>query len=168
MNKVLVWLALLGAVSSPAWCGEWNSYGAPITLKKNVRLDQAINKQVGNEILIQGTIADVCHNKGCWMTVRDRKQEVRVEFKDYGFFVPWDATGKDVRMQGTLVEKEMSPEDQAHIAAESKEGGGVGKPSDEPKKLMLFVASGVVIRGGGPIGAEQAAKIGRKAEGATP
>ena len=54
----------------------------------------------GKQVLIEGTIGDVCQAKGCWMTVRDQDQEVRVEFKDYGFFVPYSAGGKPVRLEG--------------------------------------------------------------------
>ena len=144
---------------------EWSTYGAPITLKKSSKLDRVMTKQVGQEVLIEGTIADVCQNKGCWMTVRDKKkQEVRVEFKDYGFFVPWSTGGKSVRMQGVLTEKVMSPEDQQHIASESKQGGGIGTPAETPKKLFVFVASGVAIQGGGELSAEQKQKVGGKTE----
>jgi Domain of unknown function (DUF4920) len=143
---------------------EWSTYGAPITLKKSTKIDQVMTKQVGKEVLIEGTIGDVCQNKGCWMTVRDKKHEVRVEFKDYGFFVPWSTGGKSVRMQGVLTEKVMSPEDQKHIASESKEGGGVGTPAETPKKLFVFVASGVAIKGGGELSAEQKSKVGGNSE----
>jgi len=155
-------LPVSAAKDSPA--KQWTNYGAPITIQKVSRLDKAAAKQVGKDILVQGKIADVCQAKGCWMTIKDGKQEVRVEFKDYGFFVPWSAGGKPVRVQGVLEEKVMSPEDQEHIASESKQGGGVGTPSAEPKKLLVFVASGVAIQGGGELPAEQQKKIGGKAE----
>ncbi len=169
MRALAAGIAVLVLWSTPALPGEtsttaWSTYGAPITLKKTTKLDQAVAKQVGKEVLVQGTIADVCQNKGCWMTVRDRNQEVRVEFKDYGFFVPWGTGGKPVRMQGVMTERVMSPEDQKHIASESKQGGGVGTPAEEPKKLLVFVASGVSIQGGGDLSAEQRRKVGGAAE----
>jgi hypothetical protein len=161
-------LILALVLAAPAFAGtdaakkDWSTYGAPITSTKPVRLDRAAAKHLNQEILVQGKISDVCSNKGCWMTVKDGKQEVRVEFKDYGFFVPWSASGKPVKMQGVLTEKTMSPEDQEHIASEAKQGGGVGEPSKEPKKLLVFTASGVAIQGGGELPAEQQAKIGGK------
>jgi hypothetical protein len=67
-------------------------------------------------------------------------------------------------MQGVVQERTMSPEEQAHIAAESKDGGGIGTASPEPRKIRVFIASGVSIQGGGEISAEQKQRIGGETE----
>jgi uncharacterized protein YdeI (BOF family) len=169
MKSIGSCIVIAALIASPAWAGNdskspWTTYGAPITIEKTTRLNTATTKNLGREVMIQGKIASVCQNKGCWMTVRDGNQEIRVEFKDYGFFVPWKTEGKPVRMQGVVQEKAMSPEEQAHIVAESKDGGGVGTASPEPRKIRVFVASGVSIQGGGEISAEQKQRIGGETE----
>ncbi|MEC8832973.1 MAG: DUF4920 domain-containing protein, partial [Bacteroidota bacterium] len=66
---------------------------------------------------IVGEIKEVCQSKGCWMKVQlDSEDEVFVRFKDYGFFVPKDAAGKKVVMNGAAFFEEMSVEEQRHYA----------------------------------------------------
>lgn len=150
---------LAATLAVPAVAGkraEWKTYGAEITLKQPTKLAGA---SLGSEMLTSGKVTEVCRNKGCWMTVADGKQTVRVEFKDYGFFVPWGSEGKRVRMQGVLQEKVMSPEEQAHVAAESR-SGHAPEAGGTPKRVRVFVASAMAIEGGTEIGAEQRRKIG--------
>lgn len=93
-----------------------------------------------------GEIKEVCQNKGCWMKVKlESDDEVFVRFKDYGFFVPKDAAGKKVVMNGAAFLEEMSVEDQRHYAEDE------GASEDElaqitaPKQTLRFEADGVLI-----------------------
>ena len=95
---------------------------------------------------IVGEIKEVCQSKGCWMKVQlESNDEVFVRFKDYGFFVPKDAAGKKVAMNGFAFFEEMSVEDQRHYAEDE------GASEDElaqitaPKKTLRFEADGVLI-----------------------
>ncbi|WP_437396972.1 DUF4920 domain-containing protein [Flagellimonas lutimaris] len=95
---------------------------------------------------IVGEIKEVCQSKGCWMKVQlESNDEVFVRFKDYGFFVPKDAAGKKVVMNGAAFLEEMSVEDQRHYAEDE------GASEDElaqitaPKKTLRFEADGVLI-----------------------
>ena len=95
---------------------------------------------------IVGEIKEVCQAKGCWMKVQlESDDEVFVRFKDYGFFVPKDAAGKKVVMNGAAFYEEMSVEDQKHYAEDE------GASEDElaqitaPKKTLRFEADGVLI-----------------------
>lgn len=98
------------------------------------------------QIQIVGEIKEVCQAKGCWMKVKlESNDEVFVRFKDYGFFVPKDAAGKKVVMNGAAFFEEMSVEDQRHYAEDE------GASEDElaqitaPKKTLRFEADGVLI-----------------------
>ncbi|SFB76415.1 protein of unknown function [Flagellimonas taeanensis] len=95
---------------------------------------------------IMGEVTEVCQAKGCWMKVKlDSEDEVFVRFKDYGFFVPKDAAGKKVVMNGAAFLEEMSVEDQKHYAEDE------GASEDElaqitaPKRTLRFEADGVLI-----------------------
>ena len=95
---------------------------------------------------IVGEIKEVCQAKGCWMKVAlESNDEVFVRFKDYGFFIPKDAAGKKVVMNGAVFFEEMSVEDQRHYAEDE------GASEDElaqitaPKKTLRFEADGVLI-----------------------
>jgi len=156
--------AISAAGQKPA--EPWMSHGAGVTLKKSTRLGKlgrSATTTPEREVLTLATVTEVCATKGCWMTVADGRDTMRVEFRDYGFFVPWESAGRRIRMQGVVREREMSPEEQDHLAAESR--AGAGAKAAAPKKVRLFVASGVEIEGGGPISDEQRAIIEGKPKG---
>ncbi|MBC6998244.1 DUF4920 domain-containing protein [Cytophaga sp. FL35] len=98
------------------------------------------------EIKFKGTVTDVCKVKGCWMKVQlPEGKEAMVRFKDYGFFMPNDITGKEVVINGFAFVESMSVEDQKHYAKDA------GKSADEiaqitsPLKSYGFEADGVLV-----------------------
>ncbi len=113
--------------------------------KTSALFDQILAKD-SIQTQIVGEIKEVCQSKGCWMKVQlESNDEVFVRFKDYGFFVPKDAAGKKVVMNGAAFLEEMSVEDQRHYAEDE------GASEDElaqitaPKKTLRFEADGVLI-----------------------
>ena len=72
-------------------------------------------------------------------------QVMFVKFKDYGFFMPLDLSGKTVVMHGNAFVEETSVDELKHLAEDA------GKSEDEiakitaPKKEFKFLADGVVI-----------------------
>ncbi len=96
---------------------------------------------------VEGEIVEVCQKKGCWMTVKkDDGSVVRVTFKDYGFFVPKDAAGKWVIMEGIAFFDTLSVATLQHYAEDA------GKPAEEVAKItepeykITFEAEGVIIK----------------------
>jgi hypothetical protein len=99
------------------------------------------------EVKITTTIREVCQKKGCWMDVELSANELMtVRFKDYGFFVPKDAAGKTVIMDG-IVRKEIETVDWLRHKAED-----AGKSKEEieaitqPDTSFTFEARGVIIK----------------------
>lgn len=99
-----------------------------------------------NYVAFKAKVNKVCQAKGCWMRLAlDNDQEIMVKFKDYGFFVPKDLTGKEVTVNGYAFVDEMSVEDQKHYAEDE------GKSEEEIatittlKKTYSFIADGVMI-----------------------
>jgi hypothetical protein len=168
LRRILpVVLVLLAAPALSGDSPEWASYGGPVTMSpKKARSVAKLTRPTAAkapEILATGTVAEVCQAKGCWMTVRDGDRDLRVEFKDYGFFVPWDSEGKRVRLQGVLQQRALSESEREHYAAESKSGTKL------PENVLVFVASGVQIEGGSPVSEPQRAKIeGKQVEQSKP
>lgn len=96
---------------------------------------------------LTGTITDVCQKKGCWMMVDiGNGKSMRVTFRDYGFFVPKDCTGKTAIVEGYAYHDTVSIETLRHFAEES------GKPETEinaitaPEIAVAFEANGVIIK----------------------
>ncbi|MBI2967452.1 MAG: DUF4920 domain-containing protein [Bacteroidetes bacterium] len=96
---------------------------------------------------VTGKITDVCQKKGCWMMVDiGNGKEMRVTFKDYGFFVPKDAAGKTAVIDGYAYKDTVPVEALKHYAEES------GKPQSEidaitePEIALAYEARGVIIK----------------------
>lgn len=133
---------------------DWDAYGKAITKGKiqPVAKVQSATPE-GKTVRAFGTVAEVCQAKGCWMNVRDGDTVMRVEFEDYGFFVPMTAAGKKVQMEGIVVDRTLSEAEREHYQAESESGAPI------PERMLVFVAKGVRIQDGGPIPADQQTRI---------
>lgn len=107
---------------------------------------KAMEGQDSMEVKIKAPIVAVCQKKGCWMNIDlgDGKT-MMVRFKDYGFFVPKDASGRTAVMQGKAIKEVLSVEMLRHYA----EDGGKSKEEiekiTEPETRLSFEASGVLI-----------------------
>jgi hypothetical protein len=145
--------------STPSSSAVWSQYGDSLSRGRMQRVGSVTApSREGKTLRVQGTIAEVCQAKGCWMTVGDGDAALRVEFKDYGFFVPSTSAGKPVQMEGVVIERTMSEAEREHLRAESESGAEI------PERVLVFVASGVKVQGGGPIPEGQQRRIdGKKA-----
>ncbi|GAA3618405.1 DUF4920 domain-containing protein [Flavivirga jejuensis] len=108
---------------------------------KTMNLGDSINSK------IIAKVNSVCQVKGCWMTLNlEDGNDVMVTFKDYGFFMPKDITGKEVVVNGKAFIKEIPIDELIHYAKDA------GKPVEEiaaitePKKTYSFVADGVLLK----------------------
>lgn len=99
------------------------------------------------QVKLTGEIEAVCQKKGCWMEIKNPNgAAVRVTFKDYGFFMPKDASGRTAIMQGIAKVEETSIADLKEYA---KDGGSSKAAIDaikETKKELVFEASGVILK----------------------
>ncbi len=97
------------------------------------------------DVIVKRTVSEVCPKKGCWMKVRGAKtgEDVRVTFKDYGFFVPTELVGKDVALQGRYTKHTESIEEQKHLLKDAKRPQSEIDAVTAPKETLRFVATGV-------------------------
>ncbi|MCA8960458.1 MAG: DUF4920 domain-containing protein [Planctomycetes bacterium] len=97
----------------------------------------------GRPVLLKAQIADVCKVKGCWMVLTDGEHQMRVKFKDYGFFVPTDCDGHMVYVEGLVSMNTIDVETLKHYAAES----GTADPDTitEPQSELVMVATGAHV-----------------------
>ncbi len=96
-------------------------YGlAPTPGQQPTALQRAVaQRMVDTTTLVTATVTDVCPAKGCWMMVTDGDQQIRVTFKDYGFFVPSSLKGKSVVLQGVLQQVIVPEADRKHYAEDA-------------------------------------------------
>ncbi len=103
------------------------------------------NDFTGKTVCLSGSITGVCQTKGCWMTLGAGKSPVFVKFKDYAFFVPKDATGRNAVIEGTLTMKQETVEETKHYLEDAGKNEEAAKVT-EGRKLYHFMASGVAIQ----------------------
>ncbi len=146
---LFVFLAACNSGSQPvAVEGNKSFFGKKISADNAVTMPQLTQKMKGKKEganKVKGEIEAVCKMKGCWMTLKNGDKPMRVTFKDYGFFVPKDASGKMATVEGIAKLDTTSVEILRHYA----EDEGLSKEEiakiTEPEIELVFVADGVII-----------------------
>ncbi len=99
-----------------------------------------VEQYVDQSLVIRTGIAKVCQKKGCLIIAQSGPHAVRVSFRDYGFFIPTDAAGKNVELAGELVRRELSEAEVAHFNQDAGESSGLA-----PGHVVEIVADGIRI-----------------------
>jgi flagellar biosynthesis component FlhA len=125
-------------------------FGQMIDAEGALTIDEFATEMKGKDSLnvkIAAIAADVCQKKGCWMKVQLADgNEMRIRFKDYGFFVPKDISGKNVVFDGIAFKEEVSVEDLKHFAEDEGKSAEEIAAITEPEVKTSFVATGVLIK----------------------
>jgi hypothetical protein len=130
---------------------DYQYYGDSITEEGAVEskvLFAMMNGQDSVHTKVVGTVNESCKKKGCWMMMDlgDGK-EMRVTFKDYGFFVPTDLNGETAVIDGYASVDTTSVDDLRHYAVD----GGMTEEEaaakyTQPEVSLTYVATGVIIK----------------------
>ena len=95
---------------------------------------------------VEATIDGVCQSKGCWMDLNmGNGQTMTVRFKDYAFFVPMDATGKNAVVSGYVKVDTLSVDWLKHKASDAGKSQAHIDSITEPRVEYSFLANGVAI-----------------------
>ena len=84
----------------------------------------APGKNVGNSVLINGVISEVCPMRGCWIQVKDNnsKESIRIKVADGAIVFPLSSKGKNVIAEGQFSKLVLSEKKakywKVHLAAE--------------------------------------------------
>ena len=119
---------------------------APVTLKQVMANPKNI---LGKPVRMQAQITAVCQAKGCWMhlgkELPNGNPPVMVKFKDYGFFMPKDASGRSAIVEGTMTFKQETVAETRHYLEDAGKHEQAKKVT-VGRKLLRFMASGVAIK----------------------
>jgi hypothetical protein len=145
------WLWML--VVLPLWAAgatqlealpEGENFGVSLTLVRPTPLAEILREPerfAGETILLHGRISDVCQKRGCWTVIREGGEQLRVQFEDYGFFLPKDSVGAEAYAQGRVSVVTLSQREARHYESESR--GGDPSRIDGPQREIVFTAAGV-------------------------
>ena len=109
-------------------------------------VDDLQTKEAVEPVKIRATVESVCQAKGCWMNLVSNDApgaEMFVKFKDYGFFMPKDISGKEVILEGKAYVEETSVDELRHYAEDEGKSEEEIAQITEPVKEVKFMATGV-------------------------
>lgn len=129
------------------------SFGDKISEDKVISSQEMLAKfesmNIGDTLNVKfaSKIKEVCSKKGCWMKLPlTAEKETMVRFKDYGFFMPLDANGKEVIVEGKAFVKETSVKELQHYAEDAGKSKAEISKITAPKKEFSFEANGVLLK----------------------
>ena len=125
------------------------AFGEAFTPQDVTPYEELAEKMTEGEELpatVRGTVSGVCQAKGCWMTITQADgEEMMVKFKDYGFFVPKDITGREVIMHGKAFYQVTPVDELRHYAEDAGKSPEEIAAITEPKRELSFLADGVIL-----------------------
>ncbi|MFN5183575.1 MAG: DUF4920 domain-containing protein [Bacteroidota bacterium] len=125
-------------------------FGDSITPKDaqpSAKILELMNGKDSVPMKLEGKITDVCQKKGCWMEVEmGSGKSFRVVFKDYAFFVPKDATGKNAIIEGFAQIDTISVAQLKEYASDAGKSKSEIDAISKPETELSFEARGVIIK----------------------
>jgi len=129
-------------------------YGEKITADDAISYDELLKRLETQEtvenVKVKGKIDGVCQAKGCWMNITSETNAdidpIFVKFKDYGFFMPLDASGSTAIMNGRAYKEETTVEELRHYAEDEGKSPEEIALITEPVVELKFMADGVILQ----------------------
>jgi hypothetical protein len=147
----LVSLLFAVATASADKAPKVEKFGAALSPAKAIALTTLLKSPdayASKTVVVDGKVRAACMKKGCWMelapTAAKGAQGCRVTFKDYGFFVPTNSAGADVRVEGVVATRVVPAAEVAHLEAEG--ATFAVKEKDGSARELSIVATGVELR----------------------
>lgn len=108
---------------------EQEALGDPITLTEVTPVSAILDAPeefLGERVLVEGTVVEVCEMRGCWMDIASDREYEKIQIKvDDGVIVfPLTARGKKALVEGTVELLEMTYEEALEDARHKAEEHG--------------------------------------------
>lgn len=145
MKNLIFLIALFAASAAFGQTG----YGASTTADGAIPASALATKMKGLESLevkVSGVASGVCQVKGCWLQVDiGEGKTMRVRFKDYGFFVPKNISGKTVILDGHAYHSTTSVAQLRHYAQDAGKSNAEIEKITEPEVNLEYEARSVIV-----------------------
>lgn len=117
-------LLLFGCQSQPP-----KKFGAELTLKETTKISEILaspKEFVGRQVLVEGTVLDVCSNAGCWMEIESDQpnQKIKIKVKDGEIVFPVEAKGKSATAEGIVYSIDLTEEEAKEYLQHMAEDAG--------------------------------------------
>lgn len=127
------------------------NYGAPVTIDGSITaaaLEERFKTLKPGDTIpvkVRGIMQEVCVNKGCWANLKMNTLTASVKFKDYGFFVPKNAAGKEAIFNGVAFKSETSVADLRHYAEDAGKSKKEIAAITQPEVTLSILADGALV-----------------------
>ncbi|MBP6585741.1 MAG: DUF4920 domain-containing protein [Flavobacterium sp.] len=132
---------------------KFQSFGDSITAEGAITKEELLAKfetlKEGDtiELKFRSEIKDVCQKKGCWMNMNlSDDKNTFVRFKDYGFFMPFNAAGSEAIVNGKAFISVETVDELKHYAKDAGKSQAAIDSITEPKVSYSFLSNGVLIK----------------------
>jgi hypothetical protein len=117
------------AESTEAATVEQEAFGEPLTLSEVTPVSAILDAPedfLGDRVLVEGTVVEVCEMRGCWMDIASDREYEKIQIKvDDGVIVfPLTARGKSALVEGTVEKLELTYEEALEAARHQAEEHG--------------------------------------------
>ena len=143
----LILLALSALLMISCTCGKQacSTFGEEPNLKRPAKIAELNSNPasyVDQDVLITGTVVDMCKHAGCWVEV-EQKDKSRILCKSIGDVVtfPQETLGKEIELQGTLMYDPNAP----GAVEEKHEGSEEGHACPAP--AIMVSIKGARVKG---------------------
>lgn len=135
-------------VLKPKELADGTLYGEDITKdSKAVQINDIITNldtYKDKNVIVEGTVAEVCQEMGCWLVISDGTTNIRV-MTLHKFFVPKDMGKVKVVAEGKFEIKEITEEQARHFNDESKDSKIKSEDIKGPQKTYRITTTGIKV-----------------------
>ena len=125
-------------------------FGDTLDVSSAVEINQITNEMGAGKDSVYATflapINSICQKKGCWMELDlGNGENALVRFKDYGFFVPMDATGEIAVVEGAMTIDTLDVDWLRHQASDAGKSDSVIASINAFEISYSILAAGVAL-----------------------
>lgn len=156
MKKIILLLLITASTAfaqSKTTKEKYASFGAKISKDGAISKEKMAAKygklKKGDSLNVKfsSKIVEVCSKKGCWMNLElGNGKSAFVKFKDYAFFMPLNAAGSEVIVNGKAFVEVESVAELRHYAQDAGKSKAEIEKITKPKTSYSFLADGVLIK----------------------
>lgn len=139
IRSSVVALAVAALTASASMAQSTKDFGKPLTLKAKTPISSILKDPKayeGKRVQVEGTIVEVCEERGCWIRIASDKEFEAIRFKvqDGVISFPMEAKGKLALAEGVVTITNLTREQAVEQAREmAKERGTLAK--FDPSKI---------------------------------
>ncbi len=141
---------------------EYASYGDPLAVDESIvaltpaAITQDIGAYENTVVRVEGTVAQVCQMKGCWLTLQNptatpiRVVVPRDSAGAYVYTFPTDLGTQDVIVEGTVTADTTSVEMLRHLAEDEGRSAAEVEAITKPQRTVVLTARGALVKRAAP------------------